>query len=93
MEAKIQKAIQAYQNKEYKSLRAASLAFSVPPSTLRARLAGRTSRSTAHESAQILSNAEEKTLVRWISRLTRSGFLASPTLVVEIAKEICRSRF
>ena len=92
-EAKIQAAIQAFKSKEYKSVRAAALAFSVPPSTVHDRLAGRTSRSTAYESAQTLSNAEEHTLVRWISRLTQTGFPASPTLVVQIAEEVRRSRF
>ncbi|EDN97658.1 hypothetical protein SS1G_12512 [Sclerotinia sclerotiorum 1980 UF-70] len=38
--------------------------------------------------AQILSNAEENTLVQWISRLTITGFLATPMLVKEIADEI-----
>jgi len=60
---------------------------------LRNRLAGRTSRSQAHETAQILSNAKELTLVRWISRLCRTGFSASPALVVEIAEEVHRSGF
>ncbi|KXL50250.1 MAG: hypothetical protein FE78DRAFT_117863, partial [Acidomyces sp. 'richmondensis'] len=55
-----------------KSVRAAALAFSVPASTLRARLTRTPSRSYAYESAQILSSTEEKTLVRWISRLCRT---------------------
>ncbi|EDN97448.1 hypothetical protein SS1G_11973 [Sclerotinia sclerotiorum 1980 UF-70] len=38
--------------------------------------------------AQILSNAEENTLVRWISRLTITGFPATPMLVKEMADEI-----
>jgi hypothetical protein len=92
MEANIQAAINAYQNEEYKSVRAAARAFSVPASTVHARLAGRTSRSRAHETAQILSNPEEQTLVRWILRLCRTGFPASPALVVEMAEEIRRSR-
>ncbi|RAL60428.1 hypothetical protein DID88_000203 [Monilinia fructigena] len=37
--------------------------------------------------AQILSNAEENTLVRWISRLTITGFPATPMLVKEMADE------
>jgi hypothetical protein len=92
-EADINAAIQAYHNKEYPSMRAAARAFNVSLTTLHARLAGRTSRSRAHETAQILSNAEEQTLVRWISRLCRTGFPASPALVVQMAEEIRRSRF
>jgi hypothetical protein len=43
---------------------ATTSASSIPPSTLSYRLAGRTSRSQADESKQILSHAEEKTLVQ-----------------------------
>jgi hypothetical protein len=93
LEAKIQEAIQAYQSKKYRSVRATGRAYSIPASTLQDRLNGRTSRSTAHESTQILSNAEEQTLVRWISRLCRTGFPASPMLVVKMAEEVRQSRF
>jgi hypothetical protein len=93
IEANVQAAIAAYQGKEYNSVRAAALAFSVPASTLRARLAGRISRSQAHESTQILSIVEEQTLVRWISRLCRTGFPISPKLLTEMAEEIRQSRF
>ena len=93
MEANIQAALQAHHTGKYQSVRAAARAFSVPASTLRARLAGITSRSHAHASAQILLNAEENTLVRWISRLCRTGFPAAPALVVKMAEEIRRSRY
>lgn len=42
---------------------------------------------------QILSSAEEKTLVRWITHLTSTGFPASPSLVVAIAEEIRKNRY
>ena len=88
MEANIQAALQGYQKGEYQFVCATARAFSVPASTLRTWLASTTLRLQAHESAQILSNAEENTLTRWILRLCRTGFPASPALVVEIAKEI-----
>ena len=53
-------------------------------------MSGRNSRATAHKSEQLLSNAEEKTLVRWITRLTRTGFPASPALALQMAEEIRR---
>jgi hypothetical protein len=56
-------------------------------------VSGRLSRSHAHENRQILSSAEEKTLARWITRLTNTGFPASPALGVQMAEEICRNRF
>jgi hypothetical protein len=39
------------------------------------------------------SSAEEKTLVKWFSNLTRAGFPASPALLVGIAEEVRWSRF
>ncbi|RAL66008.1 hypothetical protein DID88_005669 [Monilinia fructigena] len=88
IEEKIQNAIIALQLKEFKSIRKAAEYFEVPKSTLIARVAGRKSRTQSHEMAQILSNAEENTLVRWISRLTITGFPATPMLVKEMADEI-----
>ena len=73
-ETRIQNALLAHKSGKYRSVRAAAIAFSIPPSTLSYRIAGRASRSQAHESAQILSCAEEKTLVRWLTRLTSTGF-------------------
>ena len=64
IEANIQAAVKAYQGEEFKSVRAAALAFSVPASTLQARLAGTTLRSRAYKPTQILLNTKEKTLVR-----------------------------
>jgi hypothetical protein len=52
----------------------------------------RTSRSQGHESAQILSYAEEESLLRWLTRLTSTGFPASPALAIEMAEEIRRGR-
>ena len=42
---------------------------------------------------QVLSNAEEKTIMRWITHLTITGFLASPSLAIAIAEEIRRNRY
>ena len=85
-EANIQKALSAIKNQEYSSIRKAALAFNIPNATLQSRMSGRKSRTEAHEAEQILSNAEEKTLARWITRLTRTGFPASPALAIEIRR-------
>ena len=50
-------------------------------------MARRKSRAQANEVVQLLSNAEEKTLVRWITRLTSTGFPATPALVIEMAEQ------
>ena len=91
-EADMQRAINEYHSGLYASKQAAARANNVPPATLRYRLAGRTSHAQSRETQQILSNAEEKTLVRWVTRLTSTGFPASPALVVEMADEIRRGR-
>ncbi|KAM0710636.1 hypothetical protein Q7P35_001374 [Cladosporium inversicolor] len=91
-EIDIQTAISAIKNKEFASIRKAAIAFNVLYPTLRSRMSGRNSRATAHEAEQLLSPAEENTLSRWVTRLTRTGFPASPALVIEMAEEIRRSR-
>jgi hypothetical protein len=91
-EVDIQTAILAIKNKEFASIRKAAVAFNVPYPTLRGRMSGRNSRATAHEAEQLLSPAEENTLSRWVTRLTRTGFPASPALVMEMAEEIRRGR-
>lgn len=58
-----------------------------------ARLSGQTSRSHVPESMQILSNPEEKTLVRWITYLTSTGFPASPALAIQMAEDIRNNRY
>ena len=91
--SKIQSAIIAYKAGEYTSIRACATAYSIPYRTLHYRLSGRNSRSYAHEPMQILSNAEERTLVRWITHLTSTGFPASPALAIAMAEEIRHGRF
>lgn len=91
-EEDIQKAITSWKNNQFRSLRATAIHFQVPLQTVRDRMAGRKAKAQAHEEAQLLSNAEEKTLVRWITRLTSTGFPATPALVIETAEEIRRGR-
>ena len=85
-ELRIQAAIIDIQNQIYKSSRKVARAYNIPDSTLRNRMAGRNTRKNSRESQQILSNIEEKTLVRWITRLTCAGFPASPSLVMQLQK-------
>ena len=92
-ESTVQEAIAAFRAKRYSSIRATAHAYSISPSTLHHRMAGRTSRSNSHEYRQILSSAEEKTLVKWISQLIRTGYPISPALALEMAETICRQRY
>lgn len=90
-EEDIQKAIQALQDHTFTTITAAAMHFKVDRTTLGARMRGRKTRRQANESAQILSPAEENTLIRWITRLTATGYPATPALLKEMAQEV-RSR-
>lgn len=92
-EAQLQAALSDINESRGQSIRATAAAHAVPESTLRNRLAGHTSCSGAHEHRQNLSSAEEKTLMRCLSNLTRAGFPASPALLGEMAEGVRRSRF
>ena len=70
----------------------AALAFNVPCSTLYDRLDGKLSRNQAHETEQLLSHAEEKELVRWITRLTITGYPPRYDTLREMAVEIRKRR-
>jgi hypothetical protein len=85
LDLKVQNAITAYKNQEFSSVRAAANHFQISDKTLARRLAGGKSRAKAHEITQILSSAEEKTLVRWVTRYTFAGSPISPALLKELA--------
>lgn len=91
-ESVLLKATFIYCTGQFSSVRACATAFNLPEATLRRRLKGHVSRSTAHENMQNLSPAEEETLVRWIARLTRTGYPISPSLTLKMAEEVRRSR-
>ena len=92
-ESSIQKAIVAYRTGVYSSVRAAAVAFAVPVETLRDRGKGIQSRSMANEHNQSLSSAEERTLVKWISHLTRAGYPIAPSLAYDMAEKIRSQRY
>jgi hypothetical protein len=86
-------ALTAYRNGEYASIRKYAYAFNIPASTLSDRLLIRTSRSKSHELQQILSAAEEKTLLKVVTRLSKSGCPVTLPLLRDLAEEIRLSRF
>jgi hypothetical protein len=86
-------ALTAYRNGEYTSIRKCAYAFNIPASILSNRLSIRTSRSKSHESQQILSTAEEKTLIKVVTRLSKSGCPITLPLIRDLAEEIRLSRF
>ena len=86
-------ALAAYRNGEYSSIRKCAYAFDIPPTTLTDRLSTRTSRSKSHELQKILSTAEEETLLKAITRLSKSGYPITLSLTRELAEEIRLFRF
>lgn len=92
-ESDIHNAMIDHRSGRYTSVRKCALAYNIPVQSFRNRLSGRISRSHAHEHMQVLSNAEKKTLVRWITHLTSTGFPASPALAIAIAEEIRKNRY
>ena len=90
-EAKLQLALAAVLKKRH-TCASASRAFDVPRQTLYDRFAGKPPRNKAHEADQLLSQAEEKELVRWITRLTISGYPPRYETLREMTAEIQKRR-
>ena len=80
-EERVQLALSAFKNGQYKTKKAASLAFDVPETTLRRRLQGTTSRMQTTSNCRKLSNTEESTLLAWILDMDKRGLpLQLPTV-------------
>ena len=87
-EARIQEAIVAVLNGAHTCYSAAA-AFNVPRRTLYDRVNGnRTTSNKAQEARQLLSHTEEKELIRWITRLTVTGYPPRHTTLWEMVDEI-----
>jgi hypothetical protein len=74
LDAPVQETLLAYNSDPSVPIRAIAHSFGIAEFTLRHRIRGRASRSCAHEYRQILSESEEKTLARWITHLTATGY-------------------
>ena len=84
-EQDIQDALDAYDRREYPSIRAAAGAYDVSKSTLSRRLKGGRSRQQAREEQQLLSPDQEGLLIRWILDLEAAGAPPSFPQVREFA--------
>jgi hypothetical protein len=83
-EVQLAKAKYVLQKKDFPSIRAAVKFFKVDPRTLGRRLNGGKTNSTGQEMRQILSNAEENILVRWIERFINTGTHITIALLKEL---------
>ena len=72
-EDRIQLALNAFKNGQFKTKKSASLAFDVPEATLHCWLQGVASHSEKAANCQKLSNTEESTLLSWILDMDKRG--------------------
>jgi hypothetical protein len=90
-EATLQEALAAVVSGQY-TCSSASIVFNVPRQTLYNRMNGKQPRHLAQEKQQVLSHAEEKKLVRWITHLTITGYPPWHKTLLEMAEEIRKRR-
>ena len=70
----------------------ASLAFNVSRQMLYDRMNGKLPRQLVQAKQQVLSHVEEKELVRWITRLTITGYPPQHKTLLEMVEEIRKQR-
>ena len=91
-EGRIALALQAYQQGQFSSIRAAARAYGVPHTTLTRRLEGTTSRSDFTHPNRKLTQTKETALVEWILSLDTRGIPPTQALVQEMAELLFRER-
>ena len=85
----LEKALKAWNAKQFSSLRKCAEAFAVPYSTLQGRvIGGRKSYSYAHISHQLLSPPEEQSIVDWIEVLDKWGLPLRVEMVTDLAIKV-----
>jgi len=87
-EASIQLALDGLNSRRYSSVYQAAKAHGIALSTLKGRWKGKASRAEGRVQSQLLSDAEEKALVQWVSQLTVNGFPPRYSTIREMAEEI-----
>ena len=92
LSGRINKAIDAKNRGDYRSLRAAARAFDVPYSTLAHRAQGRREQSTWSQGRQILSTAEEEALVARIDEMHQAGHPSTIGFVGQMAQMVVNQR-
>jgi hypothetical protein len=86
--SRINEAIVAIREKQFKYVKAAATHFKVDRKTLERRLKGGQNHAQGHELMQLLSKVEEDALYLWCKRLTAGSYPASHHVVREMAMEI-----
>jgi hypothetical protein len=92
-EENIQLAIKHYRKcKTDSSIRLSAETYGIPYRTLRDRLAGAQNHRESHRHQQLLTEQEEKSIVRWILKMDDWGFPPRLAVVKEIAAHLVSCR-
>jgi hypothetical protein len=92
MEGRITLAVHAIQQGSVKSIRAASVAYDVPWSTLSRRVKGCPARRDTRPASSKLTKTEESTLVEWILSMDRRGLAPTYDIVRQMANLLLQKR-
>jgi hypothetical protein len=91
-EGRILLAINAFNQGQFPSLRAAAKAYDVPPATTQRRAHGRPSRRECRPNSQKLTSTEESALENWIISLDTRGFPPRVSTVQQMADLLLAAR-
>ena len=91
-EARVILALEAVQNDENLSLRAAARLYNIPYNTLRDRRAGRPARRDTLANSRKLTDLEEKAIVQYIIELVARAFPPRLCGVEDMANQLLRAR-
>ena len=91
-EGRVQLALNAYHNRQFKSLRRAAEVFEVPPSTLTDQYNGKPHRPESRHAQHKLTTTEERTIVRYILDLDSRGFAPRLCEVADMADKLLAVR-
>ena len=85
-EARIQLAVNTFKKGQFKTIKAAALAFDISKSTLGRRIQGTSSHAQKTANCQKLSETEESTLSSWILDMDRRGLPLQLSTVHHLAQ-------
>ena len=91
-ESRVQMALDALKKGQFKSQRAAALAFDIPETTLCRRIRGVVSRPQKTANCQKLSDTEESTLLAWILDMDKRGLPLHLPIVRHLAQLLVSAR-
>ena len=92
MEGRINLAILAIQQGSIKSIRAASIAYDIPWSTLNRRVKGCPARHDTRPASSKLTKTEKSTLVKWILSMDQRGLAPTSNTVRQIVNILLQNR-